>query len=124
MAVCAGAVLVIGDDVGISGASIFCASSITIGDNVLIGVNCSIYDTDFHPVHWYDRRMSKAATSLPVRIGDDVWLSAGVIVLKGTSIGARSVIAAGSVVTKDIPPDTLAAGVPARPVRKLSSERR
>nr|WP_287220247.1 DapH/DapD/GlmU-related protein [Mesorhizobium sp.] len=68
--------------------------------------------------------MSKAATSLPVRIGDDVWLSAGVIVLKGTSIGARSVIAAGSVVTKDIPPDTLAAGVPARPVRKLSSERR
>jgi acetyltransferase-like isoleucine patch superfamily enzyme len=56
-----------------------------------------------------------------VLIGDDVWIGAGVIILPGVTIGARSVIGAGSVVIKDVPPDTVVVGSPARPVRTLST---
>ena len=116
----AGAMLKIGNHVGISGASIFCVESISIGDHVLIGANSRIYDTDFHPLDYLARRNSELAATAPVVIEDDVWLAANVTVLKGVTIGARSVIAAGSVVTRDIPPDTLAAGSPAKPIRDLS----
>ena len=114
-----GAALVIGNKVGISGASIFCTNSIVIGNHVLIGASCRIYDTDFHPVDHMDRRMIKEPPSAPVTIEDDVWLCANVTVLKGVTIGARSVIATGSIVTRDIPPDTLAGGIPAKPIRSL-----
>ena len=66
-----------------------------------------------------DRRLLKKAPSAPVVIEESVWLCANVTVLKGVTIGARSVIATGSVVTRDIPPDTLAGGVPAKPLRSL-----
>ena len=108
-----GGTLTIGDKVGISGASIFCTESIVIGNFVLIGASCRIYDTDFHAVNYLDRRVHKKAASAPVTIEEDVWLCANVTVLKGVTIGARSIIASGSVVTRDIPPDTLAGGVPA-----------
>lgn len=118
----AGAVLTIGDNVGISGASIYCVNSITIGNFVLLGVNCHIYDSDFHPLNFLDRRNSGSCKSDPVVIEDDVWLCANVTVLKGITIGARSIIAAGSVVTTDIPSDSLAGGVPARVIRCLKEE--
>ena len=118
----AGATLKIGSNVGISGASIYATKSISIGDHVLIGVNCHIYDSDFHPLDWMDRRKSINVQRAAVTIEDDVWLCANVTVLKGVTIGARSVIAAGSVVTSDIPSDVVAAGIPAKVVKRLNPE--
>jgi len=60
----------------------------------------------------------------PVTIGDNVWICAGVIVLPGVTIGANSVIGAGSVVTKDIPPDSLAVGNPCKVIRKVNENER
>jgi len=113
------ATLKIGNHVGISGATIFCSNSITIGDHVLVGANASIYDTDFHPLGPNARRNDAKATTAPVTIEDDVWLGASSIVLKGVTIGQGSVIGAGSVVTHDIPPFTLAGGVPAKPIKQI-----
>lgn len=117
-----GAVLMIGDNVGISGASIYSVNSISIGNFALLGVNCHIYDHDFHPLNFLDRRNSGHCKSEPIVIEDDVWLCANVTVLKGITIGARSVIAAGSIVTSDIPSDSLAGGVPAKVIRCLKKE--
>ena len=117
-----GAELIIGDDTGISGASIYAMERIKIGNHVLIGANCHIYDTDFHPMDWKQRRVSGPPATSPVKIEDDVWLAANVTVLKGVTIGARSVIAAGSIVTHDIPTDVLAGGIPAVVIKSLSSD--
>ncbi len=115
--------LIIGNHVAMSGAIFFCSNEIVVEDYVNIGVGVRIYDTDFHPLAAQARRMhvKSLIKTAPVRICEDVWLGANVIVLKGVTVGARSVVAAGSVVTQDIPSDTLAAGVPARVVRSLSS---
>ena len=82
-----------------------------------------MYDTDFHPVDYQDRRESQPGLTADVAIEDDVWLGANVTVLKGVTIGARAVIGAGSVVTRDIPADTFAAGAPARVVRTLTNRK-
>tara|TARA_R110001606_G_scaffold314556_6_gene461332 strand:+ start:9774 stop:10334 length:561 start_codon:yes stop_codon:yes gene_type:complete len=114
LAVEAGASLTIGDRVGMSGAAIYASERIIIGNDVLLGANVKIYDTDFHPLSAADRLASKPSATAPVEIHDAVWLGANVTVLKGVTIGARTVVAAGSIVTKDLPPDVLAAGIPAR----------
>jgi len=119
----AGASLRIGNRVGISGVSIYCFESITIGNHVLLGVNCNIFDGDFHAMDYLERRAGKGGESVPVIIEDDVWLGANVTVLKGVTVGARSVIGAGSVVTRDIPADSFAAGSPARIIRTLTNRR-
>lgn len=119
----AGAEILIGDHVGISGAVLFCSSRITVEDYVKIGAGARVYDTDFHPIHWLDRRLNLpgAATTKPVRICRDAWIGANAMVLKGVTIGERSIVAAGAVVTSDVPPDSLVAGVPARVLRTLPS---
>lgn len=114
------AILKIGNNVGMSGASIYAESSIEIGDHVLLGANARIYDTDFHPIHFQDRVAGVPAKTEAVVIGEHVWLAANVTVLKGVHIGARSVIAAGSVVVSDIPEDCLAGGIPAKVIRKIT----
>lgn len=77
-------------------------------------------DNDVHQIDYAERRTSKGIIqSSPVVIEDDVWLGANVIVLKGVTIGARSIIGAGSVVTKSIPADCIAAGNPARIIKHL-----
>lgn len=106
--------LTIGDRVGMSGVSIYAAEKITIGNDVLLGANSRVYDTDFHPLSAAERLASKSPATAAVEIHDAVWLGAGVTVLKGVTIGARTVVAAGSIVTKDLPADSLAAGIPAR----------
>jgi acetyltransferase-like isoleucine patch superfamily enzyme len=117
-----GAVLSIGDHVGMSGVAIFCSNSITIGNYVNLGVGVRVYDTDFHPLDWQARRTNDSSkiTSKPIIIRDDAFIGANAIILKGVTVGARSIIGAGSVVTCDIPDDVVAVGVPAQVIRRLN----
>ncbi len=91
---------------------------IEIGDDTLLAPNVQIYAAT-HPLDWRIRKHGGPELGKPVRIGGDCWLGGGVIVCPGVTIGDRCVIGAGSVVTKDIPDDSLAVGVPARVVREL-----
>lgn len=110
----------IGDDTGISGASICAASEIRIGKQCLFGANVVIADTDFHAIKPENRRYNNQLEDIavaPVYIGNNVFLGAGVVVLKGVTIGDNSVIGAGSIVTSDIAANILAAGCPAKIIR-------
>lgn len=89
----------------------------TIGKGVSIGPNAMVL-TQTHDIGWKARRAGKARR-LPVTIGDGCWIGAGAIVLPGVTVNRGSIVAAGAVVTKDVPPHTLVAGVPARPMRTL-----
>ena len=113
----------IGDNSGISGGVIYAYSSIKIGQYVNIGANVCIYDTDFHPLDYIERRNNNllVVKSAPIVIEDDVWIGAHSLILKGVTIGRGAVIGAGSVVVKDIPPFTLWAGNPAKFIRALKS---
>lgn len=90
---------------------------IRIGKHTLIGPHCQFY-TPHHPMDYVERREEKE-TAYPITIGEDCWLGGNVVVCPGVTIGNRCIIAAGSVVTKDIPDDSLAAGVPAVVKRSL-----
>ena len=109
-----GSRLIIGDNCGFSGTSIWCFDSITIGNNIRVGANVVIMDGD---AHQDDPRAGKNA---PVIIEDNVWIGAGVTVLKGVTIGRNSLIGAGSVVVKDIPANCVAAGNPCKVIRTHS----
>ena len=93
-------------------------TDIYIGDNVLIGPNV-VLATANHPVR-PDIRRKAAQYNLPIHIGNNVWLGAGVIVVPGVSIGDNTVVGAGSIVTKDLPADCVAFGNPCRVHRKIS----
>ena len=114
----------IGNDVGISSACIWCDESITIGSHVRIGGDCIILDTDCHSLNYTDRRQiesdRKGTRTKPVRIGDDVLIGARTMILKGVTIGDRSVVGAGSIVTQDIPCDCIAAGNPCKVIRFIN----
>ena len=111
--------IVIGSNTAFSNNVTICANhEIRIGDDCLIGDLVAVYDTDFHEVHPC-RRHAGPGKILPVIIGNNVWLGSRVMVLKGVSIGDNSVVAAGSIVTTSLPENCLAAGSPARVVRKL-----
>ena len=115
-----GATLTIGNNVGMSSTRLWIHESARIGNNVKIGGCVLITDTDAHPMDYMARRSSNEGTkSAPVVIEDDVWVGAHCIILKGVTIGARSVIGAGSVVTKSIPADCVAAGNPCRVIKNL-----
>jgi acetyltransferase-like isoleucine patch superfamily enzyme len=89
---------------------------IEIGDDTMIGPNVSLLTTG-HPTAVADRRAG--ITIAPIHVGANVWIGAGATVLGGVTIGDGAVAAAGAVVTRDVPPATLVAGVPARTVRAL-----
>ena len=116
-----GARLTIGDNVGLSSTRLWVHDSVTIGDNVKIGACVLITDTDAHPMDYMARRTTNEGTkSAPIVIEDDAWIGAHSVVLKGVTIGARSIIGAGSVVTRSIPADCVAAGNPCRVIRRLN----
>lgn len=116
-----GATLTIGNNVGMSSTRLWIHESARIGNNVKIGGCVLITDTDAHPMDYVARRSSNEGTkSAPVVIEDDVWIGAHCIILKGVTIGARSIIGAGSVVTKSIPVDCVAAGNPCRVIKSLN----
>jgi acetyltransferase-like isoleucine patch superfamily enzyme len=109
------ATIIIGDDVGISGCTISAAGKIIIGNEVLIGSGALITDSDAHSIHPKGRRyIALPAPPQPVIIEDNVFIGARAIILKGVTIGIGSVIGAGSVVTRNIPPYSIASGNPAR----------
>ncbi|MCE9683699.1 sugar O-acetyltransferase [Halomonas alkalisoli] len=94
-------------------------AQVTIGNHVLFGPGVQVY-TATHPLDAEQRRSGLEAAK-PITIGDDVWIGGGAILSPGVTIGARSVIGAGSVVTKDIPADVFAGGNPCRVIRSLES---
>lgn len=117
--------LVIGDGTFIGhNCSFSVGRSVRIGCHCLLASGVQVFDMDGHPLD-ADRRRAGEPTPLeaiaPVVIGDDVWIGNGAIILKGVTIGDRAIVAARTVVTKDVPPDTIVAGNPARVVRTFST---
>ncbi len=111
----------IGNNVGMSNCAIVCQNEVVIEDWVKIGGDVSIYDTDFHSTNYIDRRceVDYNIATKPVVIKQDSFIGAHSIILKGVTIGERSIVAAGAVVTKSIPDDELWGGCPAKFIRKL-----
>lgn len=110
-----GAELVLGSDVGISGAVICAAIAIWVGEGTIMGSGAMVLDTDFHQPHgqWgWDN--NPACGAKPVSVGRGVFIGARAIVLKGVTIGDRAVVGAGAVVTRDVPDGHLAFGNPAQ----------
>ena len=93
---------------------------VTIGDNVMFAPNVSIF-TAGHPVH-FEPRNELIEYAFPVTIGNNVWIGGGAITNPGINIGDNTVIGSGSIVTKDIPSDSIAAGNPCRVIRKITDE--
>ena len=91
---------------------------VTFGDNVFIGPHASIY-TAGHPIDAMVRNTG-VEYAKPVVIGSNVWIGGNVTVLGGVTIGDNSIIGAGSVVTRDIPPNVIAVGVPCRVMREIT----
>lgn len=116
------------------GSRVWSRHSIVIGDYVLISHGVDIHDTDSHPLDWRQRRgdieyvlggdpakRTGKVAGAPVVIEDDVWIGCKAIVLKGVRIGRGAIVAAGAVVTQDVPAFTLVGGNPARVLRTLTS---
>ena len=116
--------ITIGDDSALSGVVICATISVEIGRHVLVGANCTIVDTDFHPISPIQRREhpTRGAVSRPVRIGDDVYIGTQAILLKGTTLGDGCVVGAGAVVSGVFPANSMIAGNPARIVRQIDLE--
>lgn len=109
----------IGNNSGISATNINCVESVQIGSHVLIGAGCLITDSNHHSIGWEDRclRGDCKKKCAPVHIEDYVFIGAKSIILKGVTIGEKSIIAAGSVVVNDIPANCIAGGNPCKVVK-------
>ena len=107
--------LLIGNNVAMSSIYLYVSTKITIGNNCVFGGNTTIVDTDFHSLSYIERRTDGGNIhSSPITIGDDVFVGAKVLILKGVHIGNCSIIAAGSVVTRNIPAGEIWGGNPAK----------
>lgn len=124
IAVANGASLTIGEYSGMTNTIIQCHESITIGKHVNIGAGCMIMDTNFHSTNWQDRLDRKKDIenhhNAPIVIGDVVFIGARSIICKGVTIGEHSMIAAGSVVVKDVPANEVWGGAPAKFIKKIN----
>jgi acetyltransferase-like isoleucine patch superfamily enzyme len=111
----------IGNNVGISNSLLCAMSSITIGDNVRVGGGSQILDNDFHSLHLQYRLANPDpdVQSKPIVIKAGAFIGCNSIILKGVTVGERSVVAAGSVVTKSIPDDEIWGGNPANFIKFL-----
>ena len=116
-----GAKIHIGNNVGISGATIYARKEITVGDNTMIGGNVKILDNDFHPIEAEarirdDKDMIRAK---PIHIGKNCFIGCNSIILKGTVLGDNCVVGAGAVVSGKFEDNCIIAGNPAKVIRKL-----
>ena len=110
----------IGEHVGLNGTTIASRNRISIGDHTMIGPNTFILDHDGHSA-WPPRdRWTTSGTTAPVVIEQDVWIGMNCIILKGVTIGRGAIVAAGSVVIKDVDPNSLYAGNPAVKIKSLN----
>jgi acetyltransferase-like isoleucine patch superfamily enzyme len=123
----------VGDFTLLNGAIIMAEERIDIGSHCLISWSVGIADSDFHPLDpaqrlidaqalapfFKDRPPRPKLKTAPVKIGDNVWIGMGAVILKGVTIGDNSVVAAGAIVTKSVPPNSIVAGNPAEVVKKL-----
>lgn len=114
-----GATIYVGDEFSASNCCLIAKQSIIIGNRVMLGSNVTILDNDMHSVDAGHRGGITDALSVPVVIGDDCWLGANVIILKGVTVGPRSVIGAGVVLRKSVPADSRV--VNALPVVRISN---
>lgn len=124
-----GAEIYIGDNVGISGTTIYARKRITIGENTCIGGNCKILDNDFHPVDWETRNKllndsyggdsSDLIPAKEIRIGKNCFIGCNSIILKGTVLGDGCVVGAGAVVSGKFENNSVIAGNPAKLIKKL-----
>jgi acetyltransferase-like isoleucine patch superfamily enzyme len=128
----------VGDFTLLNGALVMCEDRIEIGSHCLISWNVGIADSDFHPLDPAQRLIDAHALApflkdrpprpklktAPVIISDNVWIGMNAIILKGVTIGENSVVAAGSVVTKSVPANTVVAGNPAVAIKKFGIENR
>jgi len=116
----------LGNNIGLSNSTFFCSKKIEIQDDVLIGGGCKFYDTDFHSLNCI-QRMNPYKRNIPdneiktseILIKKGAWIGGHCIILKGVTVGSRSVIGAGSVVSKSIPDNEIWAGSPAKFIRKV-----
>lgn len=130
--------ITIGDRTFMGGGLFISVRGISIGNDVMFSWGCTVMDNDAHSLNWHDRisdvvdwkkglvenlvgkyKNWENVESAPVKIGDKCWIGFNVIILKGVTIGEGAVVAAGSVVTKDVAPYTLVGGNPARHIRDL-----
>lgn len=121
--VLSGASLVIGNDSGMNGVMVYCSKRIIIGKNVKIGGGTRISDSNHHSLDYRIRKTKddlNFAKSAPIVIGDDVFIGANCYIGKGVYIGDRSIVAAGSVIVKSIPPDEIWGGNPAKFIKKIN----
>lgn len=116
--------LEMGEGTRLSNSAIVCRQEVRIGKHVFIGGNCKIYDTDFHPVSFSQRiaEDKQLAVVKPVKIQDGAFIGTGCLILKGVTIGRKSVIGARSVVTKSVPQHQIWAGNPAKFIRRLTKQ--
>lgn len=136
--------VIFGNSVFLGGAKIICRSRIEFGDNIFVAWGVYLYDHDSHSTDFRERRKDLAqqmkdyragrdfienknwdvVKSAPIKVGNDVWVGMEAVILKGVTIGEGAIIAARSVVTKDVPPWSIVAGNPAQVVRELPKELR
>lgn len=130
-----GAAIIIGRNSFIGASLIASATKIEVGDDVLISWGCSIVDHNSHSTAWSERKHDvrdwrdgkkdwRHVEVRPVKICDKSWLGLNVIILKGVEVGEGAVVAAGTVVVKNVPPWTIVAGNPARIIREIPVEDR
>lgn len=131
----AGGSVRIGERTFVGASTLVCAEAIDIGDDVLVSWGCTIVDHNSHPLAWKNRNSDVGnwyegrkdwthVERAAVRIGDKAWIGFNVIILKGVHIGEGAIVGAGSVVTRDVPPFSIAAGNPARLIRELEPHER
>lgn len=129
------AVITIGRNTFVGGQTLVdCVMDISIGDDVLISHGCLITDSDNHSIYYQDRKKDlkdwwreqehdwSTTSTAPVRIENGAWIGARAIILKGVTVGQGAVVAAGSVVTKTVPPYTIVAGNPARIIKDIAHD--
>jgi acetyltransferase-like isoleucine patch superfamily enzyme len=116
---CKEAIIEIGSYCNLRGTMIHCLTSVKIGNYCMFGPGTRIVDNDSHRITTDIKERRMKPVGQPIIIEDNVWTGADCLILKGVTIGKNAIVAAKSVVSKDVPPDTLVGGIPARIIKTI-----